>query len=71
MMWITETELSLRAQLKDSARRDWASDAQQMQKDRVQVFEQLRKEKAELEKTVETLSGLLQKTKGRRCFGPQ
>eukprot|EP01043_Picozoa_sp_COSAG02_P005159 COSAG02_NODE_138_length_34440_cov_16.694368_22_plen_600_part_00 len=66
LMWMTETEVSLRAEL---GRRDWASDAEQMQKDRVFVIDQLRKENAELEKTVEILTGLLQMAKGRRCFG--
>eukprot|EP01043_Picozoa_sp_COSAG02_P021294 COSAG02_NODE_1079_length_14711_cov_86.326512_4_plen_507_part_00 len=68
LMWMTETEVSLRAEL---GRRDWALDAEQMQKDRVSVIDQLRKENAELVKTVETLTRLLHMAKGRRCFGPQ
>jgi hypothetical protein len=68
LMWMTETQVSLRAQL---SRRDWASDAEQMKKDRVFVIDQLRKENTELQKTVEVLTGLLQMANGRRCFGPQ
>jgi hypothetical protein len=67
--WATATELSLRAQR--TQRRDWAADAQQMQADRFPALEKLRKENAELEKTVATLEGLLKLADGRRCYGPQ
>ena len=71
LRWVTATELSLRQRAGAYAPRDWAMDAELMKADRVHAIDKLRRDNAVLEKQVQTLQGLIQITKGRKCFGPQ
>jgi hypothetical protein len=41
-----------------------------MRVDRVLAIDKLRRDNTVLEKQVQTLQGLIQMTKGRKCFGP-